>query len=76
MVPVAGVIEFDRCNDAGIRGENHEVEGKSTHPVKDSVRRRTALEPHHLEELYLSEHDVMGQRLDKPSIENLFRVCE
>jgi hypothetical protein len=73
---MAGVVEFDRCNDAGIRGEYHEVDGKPTHLVKHCVRRRTALETHHLEKLYLREHDMMRKRLNKPSIENLFRGRE
>ncbi len=73
---VTGVVELDRGDDAGIGSENHEIEGKPTHSIEDSVRRGTALEPHHLEELYLSEHNMLGERLDKSSIENLFWFCE
>src|SRR6476660_3938154 len=76
MIPVTGIVELNRCDDTGIGSEYHKVERKPTHSINDSVWRGTVLEPHHLEELHLSEHNMLGQRLDKSSIENLFGLCE
>ena len=61
---MTAVVELHRCDYARIGSENHEVEGKPTHSIEDSVRSGTALEPHHLEELDLSEHNMSWKRLD------------
>ena len=66
IVPfVACVIEFDRGDDARVRPQYHEVDGKLADSVEDALHPTTALKCQQLYDLHLRKHDVAGQRVSQ-----------
>jgi hypothetical protein len=73
---MAGIVEFDRGDDARVRSDDQEIDRKLANPVPHDVIALTALESQGPRQLNLGQHKTFGKCLQQAPVEDLFRLAE